>query len=81
MVNTLEIPEIQKIADRCVVFYHGKIQVVLERQDINEETVMLYATNAVDAGRADKEMGKDTARETVGAARSTEKDTASGGAG
>ena len=47
IVNTLEIPEIQKIADRCVVFYHGKIQVILDRQDINEETVMLHATDAV----------------------------------
>lgn len=47
IVNTLEIPEIQKIADRCVVFYHGKVQVVLDRKDINEEQVMLYATNAV----------------------------------
>lgn len=47
IVNTLEIPEIQKIADRCVVFYHGNIQAVLERKDINEEAVMLHATNAV----------------------------------
>lgn len=47
IVNTLEIPEIQKIADKCVVFYHGKIQTVLERQDITEETVMLHATGAV----------------------------------
>lgn len=47
IVNTLEIPEIQKIADRCVVFYHGKIAVELQRSEINEETVMLYATSAV----------------------------------
>lgn len=47
IVNTLEIPEIQKIADRCIVFYHGKIAARLARQEINEETVMLYATNAV----------------------------------
>lgn len=47
IVNTLEIPEIQKIADRCVVFYHGNIQIILNRQDINEEMVMLHATNAV----------------------------------
>lgn len=47
IVNTLEIPEIQKIADRCAVFYHGEIKVVLKREDINEEAVMLYATNAV----------------------------------
>src|SRR5690606_11836381 len=47
IVNTLEIPEIQKIADRCVVIYHGEIAAVLNRQEINEETVMLYATNAM----------------------------------
>jgi len=46
-VNTLEIPEIQKIADRCIVFYHGNVQAELEHEKINEETVMLYATNAV----------------------------------
>ena len=45
LVNTLEIPEIQMIADRCVVFYHGHIQKILEREEISEETVMLYATN------------------------------------
>ena len=45
IVNTLEIPEILAIADRCVVFYHGHIQTILEREDISEETVMLYATN------------------------------------
>ncbi len=45
LVNTLEIPEIQKIADRCVVFYHGHIQTILPREEINEELVMLYATN------------------------------------
>ena len=37
----------QKVADRCIVFYHGTIKKVLERGDINEETVMLYATNAI----------------------------------
>ncbi|MDF2987994.1 MAG: sugar transporter ATP-binding protein [Eubacterium sp.] len=49
IVNTLEIPEIQKIADRCVVFYHGRIAVSLKRQEINEQTVMLHATNAINA--------------------------------
>ncbi len=47
IVNTLEIPEIQKIADRCIVFYHGGVAVELEHDQINEETVMMYATNAV----------------------------------
>ena len=47
LINTLEIPEIQKIADRCVVFFHGQIQTTLERDQINEEQVMLYATNVL----------------------------------
>ncbi len=50
IVNTLEIPEIQKIADNCVVFYHGQIQTVLRRNEIDEEQVMRYATKA-DFGR------------------------------
>jgi ribose transport system ATP-binding protein len=47
LVNTLEIPEIEKIADQCVVFYHGKIHAVLDRKQIDETTVMLHATGAV----------------------------------
>ncbi len=47
LINTMEIPEVQKVADRCIVFYHGCIQAVLERNEISEETVMLYATNAI----------------------------------
>ena len=55
LVNTLEIPELQKIADRCVVFYHGKMQTTLERGDINEETVMLHATNAINTAEVRNE--------------------------
>lgn len=47
IVNTLEIPEIQKVADRCVVFYHGRVQKILERSEITEENVMLHATDAL----------------------------------
>lgn len=49
IVNTLEIPEIQKVADRCVVFYHGKVQAILDRPEITEQTVMLHATHAIPA--------------------------------
>lgn len=49
LVNTLEIPELQKVADRCVVFYHGHVQSVLSHAEINEERVMLAATNAINA--------------------------------
>ena len=47
LINTLEIPEVQKIADRCVVFFHGQVQATLERDQITEEQVMLYATNVL----------------------------------
>ncbi|MDD2958768.1 MAG: sugar ABC transporter ATP-binding protein [Lachnospiraceae bacterium] len=56
IVNTLEIPELKKIADRCIVFYHGRIMAQLPHDDLNEEAVMLYATGAVD-GQKNKTEG------------------------
>jgi ribose transport system ATP-binding protein len=50
LVNTLEIPEIEKVADQCVVFYHGRIHAVLDRNSIDETTVMLHATGAIPEG-------------------------------
>lgn len=47
LVNTLEIPELQQVADRCAVFYEGEIVKVLSHEDIDEHTVMLYSTNAI----------------------------------
>lgn len=47
LINTLEIPEIRKVADYCVVFYGGSIIKILPHKDIDEQTVMLYSTNAV----------------------------------
>jgi ribose transport system ATP-binding protein len=47
LVNTLEIPEIEKVADQCVVFYHGRVHAILDRNNIDETTVMLHATGAV----------------------------------
>jgi hypothetical protein len=44
--NTLEVSEIQKVADRCCVFYHGQIEKILNHNEITEEVVMMYATNA-----------------------------------
>ena len=48
IINTLEIPEIQKVADRCVVFYEGKIVKIFDHSEVNEHDVMLYATNAIE---------------------------------
>lgn len=47
LINTLEIPEIQKVADFCAVFYNGSIIKVLKHDEIDETTVMLYSTNAM----------------------------------
>ncbi len=49
LINTLEIPEIQKVADFCVVFYNGSIAKILPHSEVDEVTVMLYSTNAAQA--------------------------------
>lgn len=46
LINTLEIPELQKVADVCAVFYEGSIVKVLEHKEIDETKIMLYSTNA-----------------------------------
>ncbi len=48
IINTLEIPEIQKVADRCVVFYEGKIVKIFDHSEVNEHDVMMYSTNAIE---------------------------------
>lgn len=52
MINTLEIPELQKVADECNVFYNGKIIKTLSHSEIDDETVMMYSTNAFNATKA-----------------------------
>lgn len=54
LINTLEIPELQKVADRCVIFYDGEIIKTLEHDEIDEHTVMMYSTNSYEgvAGHA-----------------------------
>lgn len=48
IINSQEIPEIQRVADRCVVFYSGRIVKTLVHDEITEQTVMMYATNAAE---------------------------------
>ncbi|WP_251318951.1 sugar ABC transporter ATP-binding protein [Flintibacter muris] len=54
IINTLEIPEIQKVADRCVVFYEGHIVKTFQHAEVNERDVMLYSTNAVETSEEAK---------------------------
>jgi len=51
IINTLEIPEIKKVSDRCVVFYEGEIVKIFNHDEINEHDVMLCATNAINTGK------------------------------
>lgn len=46
IINTLEIPEIQKVADYCAIFYEGSIVKILNHDKIEEKTVMLYSTGS-----------------------------------
>ncbi len=50
LVNTLEIPELQKVADCCYIFFKGEILKVLSHAEIEEHRVMMYSTNSVAAG-------------------------------
>lgn len=54
LINTLEIPEIRKVADRCVVFYEGKIMKIFEHSEVNEHDVMMVSTNAISSVREEK---------------------------
>ena len=47
IINTLEIPEIKKVSDRCVVLYDGAVAKIFSHDEINEQDVMMYSTNAV----------------------------------
>lgn len=46
LVNTLEIPELKKVADRCAVFYEGQIRAILSHEEIEEHRVMMAATGS-----------------------------------
>ena len=54
IINTLEIPEIKKVSDRCVVLYDGRVAKVFSHEEIDEKTVMMYSTNAVEATGKEK---------------------------
>ena len=41
-----EFPEIRKVADRCIILYQGKINRVLDRDEMNESDMMYYSTGA-----------------------------------
>ncbi len=61
LVNTLEIPELQQVADSCMVFYNGEIIKVLQHDEIGEHRVMMYSTNSagIQEGNTNGECDQD----------------------
>ncbi|NLI54342.1 MAG: sugar ABC transporter ATP-binding protein [Clostridiales bacterium] len=57
IINTLEIPEIKKVSDRCVVFFEGRVVKIFDHDEINEHDVMLYSTNAINTRRGANHAG------------------------
>ncbi len=57
IINTLEIPEIKKVSDRCVVFFEGRVAKIFDHDEINEHDVMLYSTNAINTRRGANHAG------------------------
>lgn len=43
IVLSSEVPEILKLCDKVYVMYHGEITGILDREEANEENIMLYA--------------------------------------
>jgi ribose transport system ATP-binding protein len=46
LLFSTEFPEIQQVADKCIVMYQGKINTVLERKDLSEVNIMAHSTGA-----------------------------------
>ena len=46
IVFSAEPPEIRKVADVCLVMFKGKVNAVLERDQITERNLMFYSTGA-----------------------------------
>jgi ABC-type sugar transport system ATPase subunit len=49
-----ELPEVIAMADRAVVMHEGRVAVVLERADIDEHTIMSYATGNIGGNRDER---------------------------
>ncbi|MDR2766715.1 MAG: sugar ABC transporter ATP-binding protein [Treponema sp.] len=46
LLFSTEFPEIQQVADRCIVMYQGRINTILDRKDITEVKIMAHSTGA-----------------------------------
>ena len=46
LLFSTEFPEIQQVADRCIVMYMGEIHTILSRDEISEVRIMAHSTGA-----------------------------------
>lgn len=46
IVFSSEFPEIYKVADSCIVLYHGRENIRLDRKNLTEKNVMYYSTGS-----------------------------------
>ena len=62
LIFSSEFPEIMKVADRCFIMYQGRLNRIMERDEMNEEDMMYYSTGAnqeaaaENAGREDGQI-------------------------
>lgn len=50
LLFSTEFPEIQQVADRCIVMYQGEINTILDRNEISEVSIMVHSTGAETEG-------------------------------
>lgn len=50
LLFSTEFPEIQQVADRCIVMYKGTINTILDRNNISEVRIMAHSTGAQTEG-------------------------------
>jgi ribose transport system ATP-binding protein len=46
-----ELPEIMAMSDRVVVFHEGRVTGILDREQLSENTIMMYATGMANGGQ------------------------------
>ena len=46
-----ELPEVIAMADKAVVMHEGRVTAILERREIDESTIMAYATGTAESGQ------------------------------
>lgn len=46
IIFSSEFPEIHRVSDRCLVLYKGRVNMILDRENLSDTNVMYYSTGA-----------------------------------